>query len=163
MTQEWLKDYMCCDKTLHFTVKAFHMIPTCWTATIPLYPVSRFRGLCWVPGWYWLQWLGAQPHFMQFLRNKHHSKAIWNSIERVTKSFRKHQEPGKHFESSIVLRLLNIYRGNDFHRLKPPATMPALHLELVNMDKVNFVQKTQMIVDSGTSPKIFRVEKPSNR
>jgi len=58
--KEWLKDYMCCDKTLHFTVKVFA-------------------------------------------------------------------------ECQV---------GTGFS---------ALHLELVNMDKVNFVQKTQMIVDSGAS------------
>ena len=38
------------------------------------------------------------------------------------------------------------------------ASASALHLELVNMDKVDFVQKTQMIVDSGlesqTNPRI---------
>lgn len=70
--QEWLKDYMCCDKILHFTLKVFA-------------------------------------------------------------------------ECRI---------GEGFSRAGPGDLLKAcndsaLHLELVNMDKIDFVQKTQMVLDSG--------------
>ena len=110
--QEWLKDYMCCDKILHFTLKA-----SSWS---------------WSSAWNPVEVVNAMELTFAWLRCQQSAMWVLDSVVRIL----------------IILECL-LTSFEDLCNFCALLWCQALHLDLVNMDKVDFVQKTQMILDSG--------------